>query len=887
MALATGSKLGQYEIVSSLGAGGMGEVYRARDPKLEREVAIKVLPEAFAEDEERLARFEREAKALAALNHPNIATVHGFEQEEETHFLVMELVEGEDLAERIARGPIPVDEAIPLFIQIAEGLEAAHERGIVHRDLKPANIKVGPDGRLKILDFGLAKTTEASSPEVDPSQSPTMTASAMPGEIMGTAAYMSPEQARGLDVGKQTDIWAFGVCLFEALSGRSPFGRETRQDSLASVIEREPPWTALPVSVTHRMRALLERCLAKVRRSRWHDIADVRLELEAALVEEPPSTQTTLSRVPSHPGWILASAAATAAVLLLAIRAGLLPIGQPIDPQRPDLRYEVALPEAARLPGGRESTLTLSPDGERLAYVGSVDGRSQLYVHNLNEFVPRVVLGTEGAVTPRFSPDGETLLYGLNFRSLRRISLTGEQGLELCEPCVNPQWTDSGSVLYQWGSALFRAPSSGDSSELVLEPLPEHGLEVLDRPFQLPESEIVLFEFRGRSTERGVGAYRPSTGDFLEVTSDGSDPTYSDSGHILFGRANALFGVAFDEERFELRGPALPVLDDVRIENGGAVQVALSRDGVLAYAPASTRGTELVWVGRDGAVLEALEPWRTYYAPRLSPDGRQIAVVVDDGGSVDVWLRSVESRGLTPLTSQGDASYAVWSPDGRSVAFASGAAGAFRLQTISAEGGSESRVLHESAHRLIPEAWPEEGKLVLREERPEPRLLLLNPISGETKALFEGDFDQFGGAVSPDGQWLAYVSGLNGQREIFVRRLDGSGPGIQASTSAASEPRWSGDGKSLFYRSWEDRALVSTILKFDPLRIADQEPVFLGDRYWWFYTNTQYDVDPSGDRFLMLNTVDETAQPAIRIIHDFHEVLNRVLPTDGAEGVGG
>ena len=889
MQLEPGTTLGHYEILSSLGAGGMGEVYRARDTKLGREVAIKLLLEEVSADPERLARFEREARVLASLSHNNIAVLYGFEADGDTKFLVMELVEGETLDDRLKRsGAMSLDEALPLFIQIAEGLEAAHEKGIVHRDLKPANVKISSGGALKILDFGLAKAMAPDSgnaADASRSMSPTLTlAATQRGEILGTAAYMSPEQARGDAVDRRTDVWAFGACLYECLSGKKAFDAESAPDSMAKVLQVEPEWQGLPPSTPARVRELLERCLAKNPRDRVHDIADARLELERAM-EEPQAAPEAIA-VPSGSArlqWAALGLVAGLAIAAAATLAGWWPGGMNSQPSEPlGHRFRVDLPQDHRMPPGMETTLAISPDGQVVAFVANGPEGRQLFLQRLNDLEPPApVPGTAGAVTPFFSPDSQWLAYGVGFRAARRISLTGEQSLTLCDPCGNPSWAEDGSIVFTWEGSLWRVPEVGDEAEPLVPLLSSHGIWIMDRPILLPGEDALLFQFTGSSSTKGVGLVSIDTDRYLEVTTDGADPLYSPTGHVLFARGDSLFAVPVDLDAFELRGPALPVLEKVRVENGGALQASFSKNGVLAYAPGSI-GTQLVWADESGERTSLLEPWRVYQVPRVSPDGTRVSVLVEDGGASDIWTREIERGTLSPLTRLGQVANSIWTRDSARLTFLTGSPGGFRIQFVAADGSGEPETLLESETAVIPEVWaPGDRQLVFRREDPESRLFVLDLDEGrEERPLFDGEFDQRTAALSLDGEWLAYVSSRSGTEEVYVRRFRETGVGRQVSSRGGSEPVWGPDGRTLYFRGNDSAGLMAASLRFDPLD-ADQRILYDGNRFWGWAGYTEWDIDPAGERLLMLDTFDEkAARPKIHVVQNWFEELERLVPTD-------
>ncbi len=594
MSLTPGTKLGPYEILSPLGAGGMGEVYRARDTKLGREVAIKVLPEAFAQNEERLARFEREARLLASLNHPNVATLHGLESSGDQSFLVMELVEGETLADAIARGPLPIEEALSLFRQIAAGLEAAHEKGVVHRDLKPANIKITPDGDVKILDFGLAKALAVEDDSADDiSRSPTLTKGTALGVIMGTAPYMSPEQARGKAVDKRTDIWAFGCCLYETLTSRRPFDGDTVTDILAAVVKNEPDWNQLPADTPQSATRVLRRCLEKDRRRRLRDIGDVQLELEetseqgegaSGLPEKP-----TPNRVRQALPWVLAAG-------LGLVSLGLLLRGpNPSAGGRTLRRFALDLPWQT-VPNWTDFRVTISPQGRHLAYAGRDENRVDIYLRPLDSLEASPLSGPANPWNIAFSPDGERLAY-FSGRELRTVSIQGGQPEPVCEIswfAEGLSWGSDGSILIGADDhGLSRVPANGGAPQPLTHAQDNDAVGHVD-PTHLPSGRHALFTILGPEDER-LAVADLVAGTWKELPLRGTVPLYSPSGHLLFRQQDELWAVPFDVDSLEIRGAAVSILDGI------AYGPRLALDGTLVYvAERSDGNARRVGVDRIG-----------------------------------------------------------------------------------------------------------------------------------------------------------------------------------------------------------------------------------------------------------------------------------------------
>ena len=653
----TGRTMLHYEILRKLGEGGMGEVWLARDTKLDREVALKVLPEEFAADPERMARFEREAKVLASLNHPNIATLYGLESVElgtetgpasspkpqascpRTTFLVMEFVEGVDLADRIKRGPIPVDEALPIALQITEALETAHETGVVHRDLKPANVMVDPEGRVKVLDFGLAKALDprvsSSSIEESLAESPTLTAQMTgAGVLLGTAAYMSPEQARGKPVDRRTDIWAFGAVLYEMLSARRAFGGKTATDVLARVIEREPDWEAVPADTPGSVRRLLGRCLTKDPRDRLRDIGDARLEILAARDQGDEGVAKNSPRGRRLLPAGIAAGLAVGIALGLALSYGIRRKSTVIAPSQ--ATFSLTLPDDAPVPLGIQvgvQRVAISPDGRRLVCVaGGPTGQPGLYTRTLDELGFEPIPGAENGWQPFFSPDGAWLAFFTPSGELKKVSIGGGAPVTILEDIANSQWAfgswgdDDRIVFAAWTSGLQRISSDGGQLERLSAPEDEWHA----KPEVLPGSEIVLYQQISPDGMRIV-ALSTVNGSEKVIVENGGRPKYLASGHLLFRRQNAVMAAAFDIKRLELAGPVRPLGLPVWIDQppfpDAVAQMAVSRTGTLVYIPEekSFWQENLVWVNREGEVEHIRSSSGNPFF-RLSPDGRRAAI---------------------------------------------------------------------------------------------------------------------------------------------------------------------------------------------------------------------------------------------------------------------
>ena len=882
MALEVGSRLAHYDVTALIGEGGMGQVYQATDTKLNRQVALKILPEAFAEDPDRLARFQREAQVLASLNHPGIAAIYGIEEQDDTRALVLELVEGPTLADRISQGPIPVDEALPIAKQIAEALEAAHEQGVIHRDLKPANIKVRPDGTVKVLDFGLAKALD-TTPQGDPSLSPTLTAAATQmGVIMGTAAYMSPEQARGSTTDHRADIWSFGVVLYEMLTGTQLFTGPTVSDTLASVLKNESNLDVLPPDTPEPIHRLLRRCLERDRRERLPHVGEARLEIRDALTA--PAAEGVDAVSVTHrarlPRAIVGSVVGVVVVAVMAALGGWR-LGQSWPATAlPLLRSSIGLPEGTILPTGVGPDLAISPDGQTLVYVGGNASGRQLYVRSLNQFAHTAIPGTEGAQEPFLSPDGQSVAFTAGL-AVKRVPVSGGEVFSVCDRCFGGFWGDDGYIYYESNGGLSRIPAVGGTPELLAEPKPDQGVPWLASPAPLPGGRAVLFEI-GNLEFGGVGVLSLETNEIIVVSEEGSNPFYSPTGHILFARGGTLFAVPFDVENLRAAGAAVPVTQNVHVENGGAIQAALSQDGLFVYKPAGDVGTQLVWVDRGGTIESMIEDWRVFYGPQLSPDGEQLAVQINEGGGSAIWIHEVESGSLRLLTLTENAASPVWSPDGDRVAFGAGSGGAFAIQSIAADGAGPVETLLESEFPVVPNAWsPAGNRLVFREDSPNSNLFVTEIGNDESpRALLDSEFTRHSATLSPSGTWLAYVSNRSGSDEVYIVSFPEPGAEYLISSGGGLEPVWSAEDTQLFYRRANGISQMVASLQTEPFRVLSREALFETPDFWFgSIGRSQYDFHSDDRRFLMLNMRGADGDRAqIHIVQNWFEELERLVP---------
>jgi Tol biopolymer transport system component len=796
----TGRQLGTYRVYESLGAGGMGEVYRARDMRLDRDVAIKVLPHAFTADADRLARFEREAKVLASLNHPNIAAIYGVEEGGGVPALVLELVEGPTLAQRIARGPVPLADALPVAKQIAEALEAAHDRGIVHRDLKPANIKVRSDSRVKVLDFGLAKAVTGDAPGADLGQAPTVTLDGTrPGQILGTPAYMSPEQTRGQAVDRRVDIWAFGCVLYEMLTGRRAFAGSSSSDLISAVLTREPDWNALPETTPAGVRRLLRRCLEKDVTRRLRDIGDARLEIEDLLTKRTDSGDE--GRPVARRGWALVVVAA----IIAGLAGGIGTWGwlRPVAPDPPvTARVPVTLPAGVRAARdlGVGSAVAVAPDGSSLVMVGIAGDGQRLYRRALDAIEATPIAGTEGASNPFFSPDGAWIGFFAD-GWLRRIQASGGSAVNIVEAADLPQgasWGPDDRIVFGASSRsplLVVSARGGQAEPLTsLDTGSGHGF-----PDLLPDGNTLVFTVGER-----IDALDLRTGRRNSVT-NGSSPRYLPGGYLVFGRGTTLLAAPFDPQRLDLTGPEVPLLEGVATDFG-VVHYAISRTGTLAYVPGSGVH-ELLLVSADGSERLVTEERVSFRRPRFSPDGTRVAVGVSRGSGDDIWIYDLLAGTSSKLTFEGGTSPA-WTPDGTAITFSAGPAFTAGQRTGIYSKRTDGRT---PAELLVPLTqfhwvvdWTRDGTLAFgMVDDVSPRLgvvsgALIAFAGGQQRRVVERPW---GGRLSPDGRWLAYASRDSGRFEVHVTPFPDGGAQWQITEDGGRDPAWSPDGTEVYYVS--------------------------------------------------------------------------------------
>ena len=907
-----GESVAHYRVTSKLGAGGMGEVFRATDSRLHREVALKLLPEHLANDAERMSRFHREAQVLASLSHPNIAGIHGLEESGGRSALVMELVEGEELAQRLSRGPLPLVEALRIAHQIAEALEAAHDKGIIHRDLKPANVKLTEDGQVKVLDFGLAKALEGGSTAAAAgADSATLSmAATRAGIVMGTVAYMSPEQASGSAVDKRTDIWAFGVVLFEMLAGGRLFEGETTSHTLADVLRADIDWSRLPASTPTPMRQLLERCLERDRKRRLQAIGEARISIENYLAHQSPSgghavaapaAPKTASRKTVVP-WAIAAVAVLGLVSSLALlwsqrRAGAAGLA---------LRADIKISDAP-LFTDVGSSVELSPDATRLIYIlGTSSQTQQLYLRALNQLDgTKLAEGNSGSTAPYqpfFSPDGQWIGY-VTAGEMRKMPVSGGTPLALCKITRSrgASWGDDGNIVFAPTptSGLFRVPSSGGEAQ-PLTTLDKSKKEVTHRwPQVLPGAKAVLFTSHTQSTadfdNATIEVLDLSTGHRKVLQSGGSYPRYVSSGHLVFVSKATLFAVPFDLARLEITGSPAPIVQNVFWNSTeGAAQYSVSPAGVLTYLRGGPEVAKypVVSVDRQGRAARLIDETGAYASPRLSPDGRRLALTMLKDTNFDIWVYDLERSVPTRLTfDDAPDTEQVWSPDGRFIIFSSARGGPDNLYRKRADGSGDEEQLTKSDRPTWANTWSHDGRSVGYVEMGPQGNFDVGKLSlddHKAQPMLTSQFRETDPMISPDGRWLAYTSDESGRQEIYVRPF-GSGTGRwQVSDNGGGYPRWTRNGNELVYRVDDGIMAASIEAADDSVRSGKPLRLFTGKFRGGVSGVTigganlaDYDVSADGQRFIMFPTSDAefTNRGIITLVTRWTDELTRTFAT--------
>jgi serine/threonine-protein kinase len=915
VALVPGTRIGPYEILAAVGAGGMGEVYRARDTKLQRDVAIKILSGTFAGDLDRIERFSREAQLLASLNHPNIAHIHGFD-DTTTPALVMEFIDGPTLADRIAKGAIPLDEALPIASQIAEALEAAHDHGVIHRDLKPANIKVRPDGAVKVLDFGLAKAFEpAGSVAGNATMSPTLSLHAtQAGLILGTAAYMPPEQAKGRPVDRRADLWSFGCVLYEMLTGRQPFVGETISDVLAKVIERDPDWSALPPTTPNSVRTLLRRCFEKDRRRRLDSAAMARIEIDEASRPQPREEHAAvaINSRKTRRGWPAWAAVALALTIgSAAVIATWAATRRPVTVPSPLARFAIALPTGEPLAFSiNDRDLAIAPDGSRIAYAAGA--QAQLMVRALDQLDATPLPGVTNARAPFFSADGRWICFfdrldeGVTTGptgqrgALKKVSTSGGPPITIASltgASRGASWGPDDTIVFATSdpaTGILRVRAAGGESEVLTTPDAAQGERDHYFPSMLPGGRGLLFTI---ATKAGSFHYQVAvrdlqTGQQRTLIQSGSHAEYVDTGHLVYADGGALWAVPFDPVAMEVRGDPVPLPEQVLTL--GAANFTVSKSGTLVYMPVNaSEARSLVWVTREGREEPTGAPPRGYATARIAPDGTRAVLQITEGKS-DVWTWDFTRQVMVRLTVGPNRFFApIWAKDGGAVFYGSviPTAEGWNLYRRSADGaGAASALTTGPGQKRINTVSPDGTHLVFEEETAAGDYdLMLLSLEGTPRVepLLNTPFDERNAAVSPDGRWMAYESNESSQSQIYVRPFPNVGDGgpYQISTSGGRTPLWSPTGHDLFFVNGSSvmAANVQVSPTFNagsPVKLFDAPWLLLDGRFANSGTNRTYDVSPDGRRFLMikLNAADGGASRMILVQNWFEELKAKAPP---------
>lgn len=919
-----GRVLGQYRVESKLGEGGMGVVYAGTDTRLGRKVAIKLLHESVVQDGERMARFQQEARVLASLNHSNIAAIHGLEEADGRTFLVLEYVPGDTLSERLARGPLPLTEALTICRQIAEGVEAAHAQGIIHRDLKPANIKITPDGQVKVLDFGLAKSAAVFSP-ADPSGQ-TATAAiemTMAGTIMGTAAYMSPEQACGKPVDRGTDVWAFGCVLFETLTRRLAFAGGTMTEVLAAVLERSPDWDSLPPTVPENIRRLLRRCLTKDRHSRLRDIGDARLELEETLSGQVGASATQVPRTraywPAVAAVCLLGAAAVGAWAWLHMRA---------EPAAEVVSFTHQLPPAHRMVPGWNPTVMFSPDGKSIAFSYAVDGMATAFRRSIDDLTQRPLGGVRGLEAPVFSPDGRwvTMVDNMDL-TLKKVAVGGGAPVQLTRVDMfgRGDWGPDGYIYFTdtYPGGIVRVPENGGAKEPVTT-LDPKGEEFTHRHVQvLPGGKAIIFT----AVSSGMETYNAAAVEAQDLGSKrrkvlvkgGFGARYVPPGYIVYANAGDLYAVSFDPGKLEVSGLPIKVVDGVQMSiNTGSAYFDVSATGALAYVPGRAEGgaRTLVWVDRQGMEdeLPGLKPG-SYLFPRISPDGRALVVELE-GATHNLYTYDFSRMVLSKVTTDGLSHAPLWTPDGRNICFRSWKVGTMTMWEMPADGsGAAERLTDFGARQSAVSISPDGGYLTFNQMGDLDAgggkadmaagggaggmddgmgamgtgsdIWILPLHGGDRKPQrFKGSkFEEASAKFSPDGRLVAYCSNKSGRSEVYVEQWPDSGWMQQVSSEGGTDPLWNRRGQELFYRDGDKMMVVP--VRFSPTFEADM-PRLLWEGHYSHgmssscgppgVSSSNYDVTADGQRFLMVKDEEaDLGSTGIVVVLNWIAELKRVM----------
>jgi serine/threonine-protein kinase len=896
-----GRKLGGFEIREMIGRGGMGVVYLARDTRLDRSVAIKSMPPELQADSTARTRFGREAQLLATLNHPNIAVIYDIIEQEALGYLVLEYVPGQTLAERIAKRPLKLEEALTIALQIAEAVAAAHEHDVIHRDLKPGNIKITPDGRVKVLDFGLAKAIGGA-----PSEKPTTVT--QPGRVIGTPAYMSPEQARGKSTDKRSDIWSFGCIIYQMLTGQLPFEGQTATEILARIIEREPDWEMLPQDTPSNIRVLLRRCLEKDPRSRLQHIGDAVIEIRETL--SPPSAApptVSVTRLEAAPRPKLQTVAIIVAAALVCILGAIMALRGPWRtsslPKSQLSRFVINLPQGESIAStaygsaaAAGSVVALSPDGTRLAYVVRRGNTNHLCHRSLEKFEAEMIPGTEDAYAPFFSPDGNWIGFCAEGK-LKKVSLLGGAPQTICEAQLTGDgcWLEDDTIVFADGQkyGLWQVTASGGEPKQLTTPLRfqkekrEHSHLY---PHILPQVKGVLFTIFNPG-QNLIATFSFETGQCRTLIERGSCAHYVQTGHLIYSLAGDLIAVPFDLKAMKVTGPPLPVVEGVMLGWYGTAHFSVSRNGSLVYIPGSAApaaNDRLVRIDRTGKVEALPFPLGDYQSPRISPDGESLLVVeTETEPKPHLWVFDLARGSKRRFTDErGDTYWGIWSPDGKQIVFNSSLGGAtMDLYSRPADGSAQEKCLTANQLHLLPKSWADDGKTLIITKAVDPNTgfdieMLPYEAVGTPQPLINTRFDEFHPVISPSGRWLAYSSDESGRAEIYIKPYPGPGGAIPVTTDGGREPVWDPSEKELYYRDDNgDKLFKVSILTEPAVQVGSPELLFEGRFFGSSNWGRNYDISPQGDFFILIEEGEMQSAAQINVVLNWFEELKRLVPT--------
>ncbi|MHC4594440.1 MAG: protein kinase domain-containing protein [Planctomycetota bacterium] len=896
-----GGQIGPFRIEQELGRGAVGVVYLAHDTKLDRPVAIKSLPAEVMANPKARSRFSREARVLASLNHPNIATIYDeFQETEDVAYLILEYVPGQTLAERIAKKPLKLQEALTIALQIAEAVAAAHEHDVIHRDLKPGNIKITPEGKVKVLDFGLAKAVGGEGLD----QQSTVTE---PGRVIGTPAYMSPEQARGKLADKRSDIWSFGCVLYEMLTGQLTFKGETVSDTLAGILEHEPSWQVLPESTPANIRSLLRHCLEKDSRRRLRDIGDAGIEISETLSQPatlPPITEATpIAARPLRWRLRIAWSLATSLCIVAAFFIGIIvrdsrPPSSPAQ-ARPVTVFPMDIPPTQHLDINLfTSAVALSPDGTSLVYVASQEGQRWLFVRKMDELEPRLIPGTEDASYPFFSPDGESIAF-LAGGKLKKVSLKSGDVQEVCvvlPVSFGGAWSPDGFIYFTLKpvSGLVKVSAEGGEPEPLTTPDPDKGEVGHYFPHLLPGGKMLLFTVASRALgfEDGrIAIVSLETGELHDLDVKGSKPQYTSSGHLVFARAGKLLAAPLDLERFELTGSAIPVREDVMTYP--VSHFSLSSDGSLTYVPVvgGVMKNTLVWVNHEGEVepLPSSIPASRYEGSRLSADGRWLAVTTWEQGSCDIYICDLTRSTLRRVTFNEEIDQCpIWVPNDERLTYSASVRGEKRapdLFWVAPDGTDDAAELlfENELYAQFPTSWSHDGRyLAFVNELFETQFdiwVLDCENASQARPFLQEKFNEKAAVFHPNGDWIAYAADEvePGRFEVYVQRFPDGGDKQRISTHGGDEPVWDPSGKALYYREG-DKMMVVTVETDPKFSVSAPKELFSG-RFESSWCSANYDITPDGKRFIMIKPEEGSEPTQVNIVLNWFEELKRLAPT--------